>query len=234
MIDPKSFVNALAESDIRFVAGVPDSLLKSVCACITTHLPPDRHVIAANEGSAIGLAIGHYLATGRPALVYLQNAGLGNVINPVTSLADPEVYGIPMLLMIGWRGEVLSDGTQVHDEPQHRKQGGITPAQLDILGVPYKVIDHQTRHIKDVISDLTHVALSRSGPVALVVRKKTFEPFTFTIADSEADRMSRETAIRTVVKALPDECRSYPQPAWHRVSYLSFVRLQVADITTIS
>jgi len=91
MIQSEKFINALFALDIRFVTGVPDSLLKDVCACITTRFPQDRHIIASNEGSAIGLAIGHYLASGRPALVYMQNAGLGNVVNPITSLADPQV-----------------------------------------------------------------------------------------------------------------------------------------------
>src|SRR5690606_28831548 len=84
-----------------------------------------RHVIAANEGAAVGLAIGHYLASCSPALVYLQNSGLGNAVNPLASLADPAIYGVPMLLMVGWRGELLSDGSQLPDEPQHVVQGSL-------------------------------------------------------------------------------------------------------------
>lgn len=202
MIDPVEFTDSLERLDIRFVAGVPDSLLKDVCACLTARFPPPRHVIAANEGSAAGLAIGHYLATGRPALVYLQNAGLGNIVNPVASLADPQVYGVPMVLMIGWRGEILADGRQLHDEPQHVKQGQITLAQLDLLGVPFRVVDGQTGAIEPILRELVELALSKSCPVALVVRKQSFSPFKPPAA-AERGALSRENAIRAVVAALP-------------------------------
>ncbi|MDD2239915.1 MAG: phosphonopyruvate decarboxylase [Kiritimatiellae bacterium] len=202
MIDPLEFLAALEKLDIRFVTGVPDSLLKNVCACLTTHFPPERHIIATNEGSAVGLAIGHYLATGRPALVYMQNAGLGNVVNPIASLADPQVYGIPMVLMIGWRGELLPDGEQRHDEPQHVKQGQITLAQLEILGIPYRIIDGQCGGSEPLLKELVESALSQSRPVALVVRKQTFAPFELPMA-VETSSLTREAAIRAVVEALP-------------------------------
>ena len=137
MIAPQDFAAALRDAGIQFITGVPDSLLKDICAHLTATLPDEAHRIATNEGSAVGLAIGHYLATGNPALVYMQNSGLGNIVNPVASLADPLVYGIPMLLMVGWRGEMLPDGKQLHDEPQHVKQGQITLTQLETLGIPY-------------------------------------------------------------------------------------------------
>ena len=175
-----------------------------MCACITVKLPAERHVVATNEGSAVGLAIGHYLATGRPALVYMQNAGLGNTVNPLTSLADPEVYGIPMILMIGWRGEILADGKQVHDEPQHVKQGQVTLQQLEILGIPYEIIDSQTNEIEPVLNGLITKAFSRSGPVALVVRKQTFSQFKLPEPLVTKEKMSREEAIRIVLSALPD------------------------------
>lgn len=204
MIDPVEFLAALEKLDIRFAAGVPDSLLKDVCACLTDRFPKARHVIAANEGAAAGLAIGHYLATGRPALVYMQNAGLGNVVNPIASLADPQVYGIPMLLMVGWRGEMLPDGTQLRDEPQHVKQGQITLAQLEVLGVPYRVVDGQTPAAEPVLRELVELALAGSRPVALVVRKQTFSPYRLPPA-AETAVLTREAAIRAVVAALPDQ-----------------------------
>lgn len=148
MINPSDFNLALEVAGIRFVTGVPDSLLKEVCASFNNYFPAERHVIAVNEGSAIGLGIGHFLASNSPALIYMQNSGLGNIVNPITSLADPKVYGIPMLLMVGWRGEIQIDGTQVHDEPQHVKQGQVTVAQLDILGIPYVLIDATTSDIE--------------------------------------------------------------------------------------
>jgi phosphonopyruvate decarboxylase len=202
MIEPRHFLEALRASGVRFVCGVPDSLLKDVCACITSCLPGKDHVIATNEGSAAGLAIGHYLATGVPALVYMQNAGLGNIVNPVTSLTDPQVYGIPMILMIGWRAEMAPDGHQLKDEPQHVKQGQVTLPQLELLGIPYRVIDGQTNNIGALLQDLREMAESQSSPVALVVRKNTFAPFELATTP-EVPMLSREDALAKVVECLP-------------------------------
>ncbi|MCZ6899855.1 MAG: thiamine pyrophosphate-binding protein, partial [Bacteroidetes bacterium] len=118
MISCEKFYQSLLENNISFFTGVPDSLLKNICAYITDHAPSNNHIIAANEGAAVGLAIGYHLATGKIPLVYLQNSGFGNTINPLLSIVDPEVYQIPMVLMIGWRGE-----PGFKDEPQHKKQG---------------------------------------------------------------------------------------------------------------
>ena len=122
MINPLDFLKAFRNNGITAVTGVPDSLLKEFCATIELAKGLDN-VRAANEGGAIGFAIGHYLATKKPALIYLQNSGLGNCINPLTSLADELVYGIPMVMIIGWRGEIEeSSGTQIKDEPQHKNK----------------------------------------------------------------------------------------------------------------
>ncbi len=204
MIDPLEFITSLEKLDIRFVTGVPDSLLKNVCDCITSYFPSNRHIIATNEGAAVGLAIGHYLAVGRPALVYMQNSGLGNAINPVTSLADPQVYGVPMVFMIGWRGEILPDGSQIDDEPQHVKQGQITLRQLDILDIPYYIIDGSTKPIEPILRKLIDRAMTQSGPAALVVRKQTFSPFKLTKSDQEENLPMREAAIAAVIAALPE------------------------------
>lgn len=203
MINPIDFNTALGAAGISFVTGVPDSLLKEVCASITCGFPAEYHVIAANEGSAIGLAIGHYLASGHPALVYMQNSGLGNVVNPLASLADPQVYGIPIVLMVGWRGEIQMDGTQVHDEPQHVKQGQITVAQLDILSIPYLVIDSATNNIDTVIKELVQLALTRQGPVVLLVRKQTFSPFKLEKKMDEKYLLTREKVIHLLVHNMP-------------------------------
>jgi phosphonopyruvate decarboxylase len=125
MIDPAGFLAVLERNAVTFFAGVPDSLLQAFCAHVAKTMPDERHVIAANEGSAVGLVAGYHLATGGIGCVYLQNSGLGNAVNPLTSLMDPGVYAIPALLVIGWRGEIL-DGRQLHDEPQHVAQGRIT------------------------------------------------------------------------------------------------------------
>ena len=125
MITPEKFYKALNENSVTFFAGVPDSLLKSFCAYLSDHTSLEKNIITANEGGAVALAAGHYLATGQPGLVYMQNSGLGNAVNPLTSLADEKVYSIPLLLLIGWRAE-----PGVKDEPQHAKMGEITLKML--------------------------------------------------------------------------------------------------------
>lgn len=204
MIEPRDFLAALAECDIRFVTGVPDSLLKDVCAAMSRELPAERHVIAANEGAAAGMAIGHYLATGRPALVYLQNSGLGNLVNPLTSLVDPAVYGIPMVLMVGWRGEILPDGRALHDEPQHVTQGRLTLPQLDLLGIPYVVVNAET-NIGTCLAACTAQALSGSRAVALVVRKQSFAPARLDDRRDDDQLLTRELAIEAILEELPDD-----------------------------
>ena len=121
MIRPSFFYDTLASNGINFYAGVPDSLLKQLCAYITDHADATHNIIAANEGGALGVAAGHYLATRQIPVVYMQNSGEGNIINPLASLTDKDVYNIPVLLLIGWRGR-----PGVHDEPQHVKQGKVT------------------------------------------------------------------------------------------------------------
>ena len=106
MLDPETFWYRLSSLGVNFATGVPDSLLKDFCYFLDSELPKKQHIIAANEGASIALAAGSYLATKKPALVYMQNSGLGNAINPLLSLADSRVYSIPMILIIGWRGSL--------------------------------------------------------------------------------------------------------------------------------
>lgn len=140
-MDAKILLDTCEHNGIDFFTGVPDSQLKGLCDLLYARYGTgsEKHMVAHNEGGAIGLCAGHYLATGRPALCYMQNSGLGNAVNPLASLMDPAVYGLPCLLIIGWRGE-----PGVHDEPQHVKQGLITEGQLDLLGIPWRVIDKET------------------------------------------------------------------------------------------
>ena len=169
MIDPHHIYQAICEQGVDFFTGVPDSLLKDFCACVTEQGNEKSHVIAANEGGSISLATGHFLATGRCGLVYLQNSGLGNTINPLVSLADPSVYSIPMLLMVGWRGE-----PGVKDEPQHVRQGEITLPTLEALGVPTLILDDEEETALQQIKQAHTQAMAESRPVALLVRKGIF------------------------------------------------------------
>ena len=164
MIEVDRFVGCLRGMGMEFFTGVPDSLLKSFCAYVTDTCG-ENHVIAANEGSAVGLATGHYLATGKPALVYMQNSGQGNAVNPLASLADPDVYSIPMMLLVGWRGE-----PGVKDEPQHVKQGKVTISLFETLGIPTEVLPDDEAAALDLTRKMVERAKAESCPVALVVR----------------------------------------------------------------
>ncbi|MEM1111837.1 MAG: phosphonopyruvate decarboxylase [Pseudomonadota bacterium] len=201
MIEPKDFVDCLKACDINFVTGVPDSILKDACASIGKAFAPTQHIIAANEGCAVGLAIGNYLATGKPALVYMQNSGLGNAINPLASLADPMVFAIPMVLMIGWRAEVDLQGEQKADEPQHRKQGQISEPQLRLLDIPCTVIDAQSDY-QTAVADMTAIAIQQSRPSALLVRSGTFAGCSGGEGDTSGPALSREHAIEVIIDSL--------------------------------
>ena len=137
----------LEEKGVNFT-GVPDSLLKDFCAYLTDNVPGKNHIIAANEGNAAAIAAGRHLATGEISLVYLQNSGLGNIVNPAVSLLDPEVYSIPVLFLVGWRGR---PGTR--DEPQHIKQGRITFALLDVLGIRNALLPAETAKAAALLSE---------------------------------------------------------------------------------
>ena len=135
MLDQKIVFDELHKYGIDFFAGVPDSYLNGFCNYALRNYP-DRTIIAANEGNAVGIAAGHYFATKEIPLVYMQNSGLGNAINPLASLADKDVYAVPMLILIGWRGQ----GNTEPNHPQHKLQGEITPGLLDIMHIPYSIL----------------------------------------------------------------------------------------------
>ena len=199
MIRPEFFIEALREKGIDCFAGVPDSLLKNICAYITDHFDAAHNIIAANEGAAVGLAAGHYLATGQPACVYMQNSGEGNIINPLASLADQEVYNIPVLLLIGWRGR-----PGVHDEPQHVKQGKVTTGLLNVMGVNYEVLAKEEDKAAKQIEKAAK-ALANKEVFALVIEKDTFEDYKLQNVEVNDLTMTREEAIQTVAAALGEK-----------------------------
>lgn len=196
MIDTKAFYDALKERGLDFCVGVPDSLLKNLCACIKENSPAQRNIIAANEGNAVGIAAGYHVATGKRAVVYMQNSGLGNAVNPLLSLADEEVYRIPMLLVVGWRGE-----PGVRDEPQHVKQGKLTLPLLETMGIEAVLLEDGFERCLDRCL----AAMDRAGkPVALVVRKGAFSPYGL---EKPADRFAirREEALARLLESLEPE-----------------------------
>lgn len=199
MIRPEFFIEKLRENGIDCFAGVPDSLLKNICAYITDHCDAAHNIIAANEGAAVGIAAGHYLATARPACVYMQNSGEGNVINPLASLTDPEVYNIPVLLLIGWRGH-----PGVHDEPQHVKQGKVTTGLLNTMGINYDVLSKEEEKAEKQIAKAVE-ALKKKDVYALVIEKDTFEDYKLQNVVKNELTMSREEAVQTVAAALGEK-----------------------------
>ena len=200
MIRPDFFIEKLRENGIDCFAGVPDSLLKNVCAYITDHCDAQHNIIAANEGAAVGIAAGHYLATGQPACVYMQNSGEGNIINPLASLTDPEVYNIPILLLIGWRGR-----PGVHDEPQHVKQGKVTTGLLNTMGINFDVLSKDEEKAEKQIAKAV-AALKNKDVYALVIEKDTFEDYKLVNNQSPITlNLSREEAIQTVAAALGEK-----------------------------
>ena len=196
MIRPEFFIERLRDNGIDCFAGVPDSLLKNMCAYITDHFDAAHNIITANEGAAVGLAAGHYLATGQPACVYMQNSGEGNIINPIASLTDPEVYSIPVLLLIGWRGR-----PGVHDEPQHVKQGKVTTGLLNVMGINYEVLAKEEDKAEKQIAKAIK-ALQDKNAFALVIEKDTFDEYKLQNVEVNDLTMSREEAIQTVATAL--------------------------------
>jgi len=199
MIRPEYFIEKLRENGIDCFAGVPDSLLKNMCAYITDHFDAAHNIIAANEGAAVGLAAGHYLATGKPACVYMQNSGEGNIINPLASLTDQEVYNIPVLLLIGWRGR-----PGVHDEPQHVKQGKVTTGLLNVMGINYEVLAKEEDKAEKQIAKALK-ALQNKEVFALVIEKDTFDEYKLQNVEKNDLTMSREEAIQTVAAALGEK-----------------------------
>ena len=200
MIRPQFFYDTLASYGIDFYAGVPDSLLKNLCAYITDHADAAHNIIAANEGGAMGLAAGHYLATSQIPVVYMQNSGEGNIINPLASLTDPDVYNIPVLLVIGWRGK-----PGVHDEPQHVKQGKVTTGLLNVMGIDFTVLSKEEDKAEAQIKKAIDFMQATRQCYALVIEKDTFDAYTLQNIEKNDFSMSREEAIHIVAAALGEK-----------------------------
>ena len=197
MISPQYFVESLKSVQIDFFTGVPDSLLKNICTYITDHFSTDHNIIAANEGASVGLATGYYLSTGKVPVVYMQNSGLGNIVNPLMSLTDKEVYNIPMLLLIGWRGE-----PGVKDEPQHIKQGKVTLPLLDSMGIKYAILSQNEADFTSQLHDAKAYMDETKESFAFVIQKGTFEEYKLHQQEKNDLLLDRETAIRIVASTL--------------------------------
>lgn len=195
MLKPAFLYDLLKEHGVEFSLGVPDSLLKYFCSYA---FDQGSRIIAANEGAAIGIATGYHLASGKIPMVYMQNSGFGNTVNPLTSLTDPEVYAIPMLLMIGWRG---MPGTK--DEPQHVKQGRTMEAQLQALEIPYIVLSGEWEEAQNQVEEAIETIQKTSGPFAVLVPPGIFEEYKLESEQrSHKYTLGREEVLRLITEYL--------------------------------
>lgn len=196
MVNQNELFTALDKLGVKFFTGVPDSLLNDFCLYLVNNIPDGQHVMAANEGNAIAIAAGNYMATGNISVVYMQNSGIGNATNPLLSLTHNCVYGIPMILVIGWRGD-----PSINDHAQHKKQGELTPVLMSDMDIPYEILDADDTVI-DKFTWAVNKAKEISAPVALIAKKAilTQKEKKQTYADSKL--MNREEAVAAVVDVL--------------------------------
>lgn len=194
MIRPSYFYDLLIKNGTDFFAGVPDSLLKNFCAYVTDTAPAEKHIISANEGSATALACGYHFATGKIPLIYMQNSGEGNMVNPMLSIADKDVYSVPMLIVMGWRGE-----PGVHDEPQHVKQGKVTCDLLDAMKIPYEVLSENEEDLPKQFEKAYKYITENNAQYAFVIRKGTFDEYKLQNNIPVEGKMTREQAIEKIM-----------------------------------
>ena len=199
MVNQKELFDALCDMGVDFFTGVPDSLLNDFCLYMTNNLTSRQHVMAANEGNAIGIAAGHYMATGKLPLVYMQNSGIGNATNPLLSLTHDCVYGIPMLLVIGWRGD-----PSINDHAQHKKQGELTPVLMKDMDIPYEILDDENTVIEK-FRWAANKAREISSPVALIAKKAILTQKEKKQQYPESPLMNREEAVAAVMDVLGED-----------------------------
>eukprot|EP00656_Telonema_subtile_P015122 TRINITY_DN17874_c0_g1_i2.p1 TRINITY_DN17874_c0_g1~~TRINITY_DN17874_c0_g1_i2.p1 ORF type:complete len:398 (+),score=83.55 TRINITY_DN17874_c0_g1_i2:146-1339(+) len=198
-VAPAALYETLGKNGIDTYYGVPDSLLKDFCSYVTDKAPAESHIIAANEGTACGLASGYHLGTGKIPVVYLQNSGLGNVLNPVMSLMHERVYSIPMLMMVGWRGE---PGKK--DEPQHTFMGECMEDVMNSMRMKYAVLPDNIDDAEICIKEAVDYMNREKAPFGLLIQKGVFEKYKLqTDPCPDMYPLQREEAIRLVASALP-------------------------------
>lgn len=200
MLDQKKVFETLANHGVTFFTGVPDSYLNGFCN-YALNCCGKRNIIAANEGNAVGIAAGHYLSSGELPLVYMQNSGLGNTVNPLASLADKDVYAVPMLLLIGWRGQ----GDTEPNHPQHKLQGEITPKQLEILHIPYTVLSDSDEEFEKTVKQAVEYCVSTRRPYGLIAPKGVMADPDKPNNVDDVYPMSREEAIEIILDNMPED-----------------------------
>ncbi|XCP85357.1 phosphonopyruvate decarboxylase [Roseburia hominis] len=200
MLDQKKVFEVLGQHGVSYFTGVPDSYLNGFCNYALAKCG-DRNVITANEGNAVALAAGHYLATKEIPLVYMQNSGEGNAINPLASLVDKNVYAVPMLLLIGWRGQGITEP----NHPQHKLQGEITTSLLDILHIPYTILIDDNDEFEKTVEEAVKYCIETRGVYAFIAPKGVMaDPDKPNNVDATYP-MSREEAIEVILDHMPDD-----------------------------
>lgn len=193
MIEQQKLFTALNDIGLNFYTGVPDSLLNDFCLHLVNNVPDCQHIMAANEGNAIGIAAGYHMATGKIPVVYMQNSGIGNATNPLLSLTHPCVYSIPLILLIGWRGDPA-----IKDHAQHKKQGELTPVLMEDMDIPYQVLDADDTVIEK-FQWAANKAKELNAPVALIAKKAILTQKEKKQEYAESPLMNREEAISAVL-----------------------------------
>jgi len=197
---PESLFQTFQKNDLTFFSGVPDSTFKGWMSFLAAeHGRRLTQVIACNECEAVAVAAGYHLATRKIGTVYMQNSGEGKTVNPLTSLCDREVYAIPMILMIGWRGE---PGKK--DEPQHKKMGRITVPLLEVLEIPHVHLPRDDDEAAAAVAQVKRIAESQRTPAALIIREGTIEEFAAAKGGATGGQMSREEALQAIVDTLAE------------------------------
>lgn len=200
MLDQKLVFEELANHGVNFFTGVPDSYLNGFCNYALANCG-NRNIIAANEGNAVGIAAGYYFASKKIPLVYMQNSGLGNTINPLASLVDKDVYAVPMLLLIGWRGQ----GNSEPNHPQHKLQGEITPKILDVMHIPYSVLSDDDAEFAAIIERAVSYCRETRQPYGLIAPKGVMADPDKPNNKDAVYPMSREEAIEVILDHMPED-----------------------------
>lgn len=198
MISCEEFFKILNEHNLTFFTGIPDSTFKDLIKFLTDNQGENfENIIACNECEAIAIAAGYYLATNKIGVVYMQNSGFGKTINPLTSLCDPEVYSIPILLMIGWRGE-----PNKKDAPQHKKMGKITLPLLETLQIPYAILEPNAQKIEKEFNKALQYFDKKKGPFALIFRRNFFQNYEMKRVISNKYSLTTKEVIHLILNSL--------------------------------
>jgi phosphonopyruvate decarboxylase len=196
MIKPEEFIDFLIKNKTCFFSGVPDSTFKGLTTCFDAGSEKFIHLNASNECEAVGIGSGYHLSTGMIPAIYMQNSGLGKIVNPYTSMAAKEVYSIPLLFLVGWRGE---PGKK--DEPQHKLMGRITGKLLETLEIKYEILDESLW--KEQLATALKYCKENNRPYALIIKKGTFSSADTVNQKKTSDFMLREEILKIILKTAP-------------------------------